>query len=428
MNIEPDFVTGDLARFELDARGGRGLARGVVRPRTTHDVREFLRWARSTRTRVVPQGANSGLVGASTPDDSGTMVVLSTELLTSLLVVDASQRSATVSAGVTLSRLNGAARSAGLFFPIDLGADPTLGGMVSTNTGGSRLVRYGDVRHNLLGLEVVVADDAVSVIRCGRGLDKDNTGLDLKQVFVGTGGALGIVTEVTVRLHPLPRTTSTALVALTDLAQAVQLFDRIAGPSLAAFEVIAANAMRHTLALTNERPPFDGGIPSVTALVELVDDDIADRLLTCIGTFEDFVIASPERCWAMRHRVTEALRAAGAVIAFDVSVRRAALGELVARTRALLPPGCELCEFGHLGDGGLHLNVVCPGGPLDPTELHKLRLGVFDLVESFGGSGSAEHGVGPRNRAYVDPFLAPELGEVHRLLKARFDPLGLLGR
>ena len=421
-------VEGDLTRFEADARGGSGVALAVFRPRTLADVRAVIRWAREIRARLVTQGANSGLVGASTPDATGTMAVLSTELLTARLDIDPLERTATVSAGVRLSTLNEAARPFGLFFPIDLGADPSLGGMVSTNTGGAKLVRYGDVRHNLLGLEVVLADEPVTVVQCGRGLAKDNTGLDLKQVFVGTGGTLGVVTEVTVRLHPLPRSSSSALVATSGIDAAVALFQAVNGPTLAAFEVVSANALRLTLDHLGERAPFADGLPRLTVLIEFADDDVVDRLAPHAASFDDFVVLPVERAWAIRHRVTEALRAAGAVVAFDVSVRRADVGELVERTRGLLPDGCELCEFGHLGDGGLHLNVVRFAGPLAEGELQALRVGVFGLVAELGGSASAEHGVGPRNREYVEPTVPESVHLVHRLLKARFDPLDLLGR
>lgn len=432
----------DVARYTVDARShGEGRALAVARPRDVDGVRAVLAWARRHGVRLVPQGANSGLVGASVPDDSGTMAVLSTERLTAVLDVDPLDRTARVSAGVRLSALNDAAAPFGLCLPIDLGADPSLGGMAATNTGGARLLRYGDVRHNTLALQVALADEAGSVLRLGRGLRKDNTGLDLKHAFIGTGGTLGVITEVTVHLHPVPRARAAAMVALADEGAAVALVGRLeaAMPELlAAFELISAEALRRTLAHSGLRAPF-ADVPPFTALVELVSSDpdapLVDALAGLLAECDllDARLGPPDDFWAIRHRITEANRAAGAVVAFDVSVRRPWYGVLRARTQALLDrlaPGAVLSDFGHVGDGGVHLNVLFPHGVPAPTpeQIVDLRTAVYDVVDALGGSFSAEHGVGPTNARWAARHTDPQVAATFAALKARFDPCGVLGR
>ena len=192
----------ELVRYEQGWRYGRGSALAAVRPSRTEDVARVLALALSRGIRVVPQGANTGLVGASTPDESGEMLVLSLERLSRLLDIDAVDRTVTAGGGVLLSQLDAALGEKGLMFPIDLGADPTVGGMVATNAGGTRLLRYGDVRQNLLGLEVVLADGTVLDLMTA--LRKNNTGLDAKQIFVGTSGVFGVVTRAVLRAWPRP--------------------------------------------------------------------------------------------------------------------------------------------------------------------------------------------------------------------------------
>ncbi|MFM7535243.1 MAG: FAD-binding oxidoreductase [Acidimicrobiales bacterium] len=442
--------TDGLDRYEYDARTGRGRALAVARPIDVDGVRAVLGWAYGHGVRVLAQGANSGLVGASVPDASGDMLVLSTERLGHPLVVDRSERTATVGAGVRLSALNGAAAPHGLCFPIDLGADPSLGGMVATNTGGARMVRYGDVRANLLGLVAVLPDAALTVVRCGRGLRKDNTGMDLAQLFVGTGGELGVVVEATVALHPVPRARAAAFVALDDLDAAVALCGAVqdATDLLAAFEVISAEAMRRTLRHTGTADPFGRDQPApVTALVEVVSNDaaadldavLAGVLAGVLGEVhahgpggrlaaggETAVLVPASRAWALRHRVTESLRASGTVTAFDVSVPRSRLGELRRRTvvvLAALDPDAVLCEFGHIGDGGVHLNVVTPTGrPLASAA----QEAIYEAVAELGGSFSAEHGLGPRNLAVASRHGLAGQSELLGALKAICDPAGVL--
>jgi FAD/FMN-containing dehydrogenase len=221
----------DRAAYETPARYAGGVAAAVARPASTEQVSQVVAYCVGHGLAFVPQGANTGLAEGSTPDPSGTQLVLSLDRLAAPLEIDAADRTATVGAGVRLSALNAALAPHGLFLPIDLGADPSLGGMAATNTGGARFLRYGDMRRHVLGLEVVVADAAGTVLTLSHGLRKDNAALALRQLFVGGCGALGIITKVTVEVHHRPRQTAAALLVPRD-AEAVL-------PLLLAFEAEA---------------------------------------------------------------------------------------------------------------------------------------------------------------------------------------------
>lgn len=440
----------DLAPYETGWRYGQGRAAALVRPRTSAEVARVLARAHALGLRVHAVGANTGLVGASNPDASGEQLVLSLERLTRTLEIDPIDRVARVSAGVTLSALNAAAEKHGLFFPIDLGADPQLGGMVVTNTGGARLLKYGDVRANLLGLEVVLAD-GTRVERLTR-LRKDNTGLDWKQLFVGTSGRFGIVTEVVVKLAPRPRQRAAALVAATHgeaLLACLAHLEQHGGDTLTAFEVLSQEALAATLKhAANVRAPFQGIAPPYTALVELSSTLAKERLdleallgellvefaETSTG-IEDMLVGPPEDFWAIRHQVSESLAKEGLVLALDLSVPRARMAEYARRARAELAathPFVRVCDFGHWGDGGTHFNLVWAKerGPADVAAFKReLQTRLYDLaVREFEGSHSAEHGLGPHNAHFTARYAAPAVAALSAALAAHFDPHGRFAR
>lgn len=443
-----------VRRYEVGARYGNGRARAVVRPVSSAEVSATIRYCYANDLRVVAQGANTGLVAASTPDPSGDQLVLSLERLQGLVSIDCSNRSAHVLAGTRLGTLNEALASHGLQFPIDLSADPTIGGMISTNTGGTRLIRYGDVRRNTLGLEVVLADRDATIISDLKGLRKDNSGIDLKQVFVGTGGALGIVTAAQLEVHYLPKQSSTALVVPADGAAIPLLLDRLEadlGEFLTAFEGMSQNAMelalRHNPRLRNPFAP--GPTPSYAILVELASTvgrgsglDLDERLVASLADYaeaarslvSDVRIGSASDLWMLRHSIGEGLKAAGAVIAFDISVPRSRLPELrqtLVAEIAQAYPFLQVCDFGHGGDGGDHFNIVWPHDAkiaYDPVEVTKLRELVYErVVRGFDGSFSAEHGIGPYNLQFYRSYTDPHKRQFAASLKALFDPKGLLG-
>ncbi|MCW3837656.1 FAD-binding oxidoreductase [Sphingomonas canadensis] len=433
------FAAPDLAGYDQDGRGPGGAALLVARPRSADEVAAVLRIAHAHGVAVVPQGARSGLAGAGLADGS---VVLSLERVAGPPRIDAENRTAEVDAGVPLSALNAAAAEHGLTFPIDLGADPTIGGMIAANTGGARFLRHGDVRRSLLALEVVLADGQGTQMRLGNPVWKDNSGLELKQLFASSAGALGVVTRATVALQPLPANSVCALVALAEPAEALALLlalERRAGTLLSAFEGISGTALDLALShVPRLKPPFAGGSPPYCALVELSAGDAipADLLMDILGEAitpmiedgraTDAVIDEGRSLWAVRHAIPEGLRTAGAVIACDIAVRRGDLMRFREEAAAAVSarwPELVIADFGHCGDGGLHFNMVWPRalGPIPAGLAEEVRRLVFAMVvDGYHGSFSAEHGIGPRNIDHYVRF-TPEpvralAGRVQRLI------------
>jgi FAD/FMN-containing dehydrogenase len=426
------------------APDGRALA--VVRPGDTEQVRAVVGWARRHRTPLVPQGANTGLVGASTPPPDGGCVVVSTDRLRRPPHIDADDRIAIVDAGVRLSELDAAAAQYGLHLPIDLGADPSIGGMVATNTGGSRMLAYGDMRRRVLGLRAVLADEACSVVDELTTLRKHNTGPSYTQLVIGAGGAFGVVTEVAVELEPLPRRRAVAWIAPRDgaaIVSALTALEHHHGRSLTAYEVMSAPALEAALALPGSVPaPFRGALGEHCVLVELSGgDEVDDELLVALdalqgaGLLDDAEVPPAGSAWALRHSITEGLSRRGTVLGFDVSVPRGRLPELVVTVREELlerVPTATLADFGHWGDGGVHCNVLLPfddpaaelGSP-QRAAIRELVLGT--VVDRFGGSFSAEHGVGPLNADWWRRCTSSATRARWRQLTGVVDPLGILG-
>jgi FAD/FMN-containing dehydrogenase len=440
----------DRARYEEPARGRRGTAAAVVRPATLEEVRAVVEWARTNQVRLLPQGANTGLVGASTPgvssNDGEPTVVLSLERLDAGLTVDAGDRVAVVAAGTRLSALNAAAARHDLHLPIDLSADPSLGGMVATNTGGSRVLRYGSLRRHVLGAEVVFADAAVSVVTHLDAVRKDSRGLELPQLLVGSGGALGVVTRVAVALTPVPEATATWWIEPRDEAAVPELLaaleqDPAHGELLSALELLSVGALEAAASHGGEGGgvPFAARRPPVVLLAEWSGPSTAidglERLFARLveaGLANDAVAVPPARSWALRHGVTDALRVRGVVLGHDVATPRRALMAFRADARAAvqaLVPRAEVSDFGHVGDGGLHCNVVFPHGIAPPTSAERaaIRGAIEAAVAAHGGTYSAEHGLGPLNAARWRATTPVVEQAVIAAIKRTVDPLGLLG-
>jgi FAD/FMN-containing dehydrogenase len=429
-------------------RGVRGDAAGVVLPADTDQVRQVVDWARRHGVRLVPQGANTGLVGASTPPPGSEAVVLSLGRLRSTPVIDPVDRTAVVDAGVRLSELNQAAAAHGLCLPIDLSADPTLGGMVATNTGGARMLRHGDLRRSLLGVRAVLADEHCSVVDELTTLRKHNVGPSIGQLLVGAGGAFGVVTAVAVELHPVAAERACAWIApssddaiLTVLAE----LESRCGDELSAFEVVSDTALDAACSLVSVpvRPFGAGPTPPHSVLVELEGAAGAgSRLVGALaavsdaGSIGDAVVVPTGAAWSVRHGITDGLAHLGSVMGFDVSVPRPMLPRLVAEVREAAGtalPRALVADFGHWGDGGVHCNLVFPdlaGMPAPPDEREQalardLVLGL--VVDRFGGSFSAEHGIGPSNAEWWRRGTSEGTRLALRALAAATDPLGILG-
>lgn len=434
----------DCARYNADGRGETGAALAVIRPRSTHEVSACVRIARSKNLQIVPQGGRSGLVEAGLANGQ---LVISLERLTERVDIDPVNRSATVSAGVLLSTVNNAAAQYGLCFPIDLGADPSIGGMVASNTGGARFLRYGDVRRNLLGLEVVLGDDEGTVVTLGKGLWKDNSALDLKQMIVSSAGSLGIVTAATLTLQHMPGNSITAMIALRSADFAIDLLmdlERQFGPLLSAYEGISPEVLelvRDSFERINV--PFPGLQLDYAVLVELSapfavpNEDLLNKLYDGLlphmagdGPVLDAVVDEGGGLWAVRHAIPEALSKRGRVIGCDVAMRRGELVKFRRRARAQIQdlwPNLMTADFGHIGDGGLHFNLV---GSKDAPSFDEIARDVRDLVynmvvNEFGGSFSAEHGIGPRNISYYHAHTPQILQAISGKIQQAFSPYGL---
>ena len=418
----------DMAPFLQGARGERGASPAVLLPDTVAQVVDCVQYCAQHRTSFVAQSGNTGLVGASVPDASGATVVLSLSRLRETFDLDLDNRSLRVSAGFRLSEINDRLSEHGLFFPIDLSSDPMIGGMIATNTGGGRFLRYGDVRRNVLGLQVVLNDG--TLLTLGSEARKNNTGPDWKQLHIGSSGWFGTITEAILNLEPLVTEQATALVVpTTDTAMLtlLQHLERRVGPLLSAFEFMSQASMRHAFshAPSLKNPFAQGRIPKTALLVELSrptkapwDKPLEDILQAVLAEawelpeepIADALFGRPQEIWSLRHALSEGVKAAGPLIAFDVGFTRPkviAFRVEMARKLASDFPMVEVCDFGHLGDGGLHFNLVKTDGPIDAAFERELRDYVVDhVVRGFQGSFSAEHGIGPKNLRYFEEHVA----------------------
>jgi FAD/FMN-containing dehydrogenase len=446
--LEPGVLLTDeelLVSYETDVLSRKGQAAFVARPRNTQEVREVLRWAYSYRVPLVVQGANTGPVLGSTPDGSGLQGVLSTRAMTETLEVDPDNATVKASAGVTLAALQEALLPHGLSFPIDLGANPTIGGMLAANTGGSRLVRYGDVRKRVLGLEVVLPNQEADVIDLMAALRKDNHGPDLKQLFISSAGLLGVVTTAVLDLAPLPQGKATAYLALEGETHALECLRRLRRESpewLSAFELLSGPALD---ALFRHKPsrlawPFPvGAPPRMAALVELSgsasDEELSSKLAqliaACVSAGEalDGWLGDPEAFWALRHLAIEAISKEGTLQPFDVSVEISRLPELCQRARAEVhraDPSAKCVDFGHFADGGVHLIVVRDQEPSE-QQASAVAEAVYGLVRSMGGAFSAEHNIGRENEKAWASFCSPAYLSLLAAIKKVCDPREILG-
>lgn len=426
----------DCAPFLEGARYGLGQTQAVLRPRTVEQAEAVLAVLQEYRAPFILQGANTGLVAAATPDGSGTQFVLSLDRLKESILIDPVERTATVAAGVRLSELNQAAAEHGLCFPIDLGADPSIGGMIATNTGGARLIKYGDVRTNLCSVEAWLPRNGSTLYSLGSALRKNNTGVELKHLLCGTGGAFGVILRATVRLHALPVQRATALVVPAFPGAIMQLLaalERDLPEFVASVEGMSQPAMQAVFQnIPTVRNPFaDGTVPSYALLVELVtglpqsklsldamlENWLAEMLESDLVT--DAIFGDQEMLWRIRHGISEALRHEGKVIAFDICLPRcnwSAFRDWGKTWLAEHYPYIRICDFGHVADGGMHYNLVMPKdglGALSAEEVTQLRTNVLDkVVREFSGSYSAEHGIGPYNRAYYVRYTPKEVREL----------------
>ncbi len=446
----------DLSPFEQDWRKRvRGRALAVVLPASTAQVAAVVRACVAAGVAVVPQGGNTGMVVGATPDASGTQVVLRTTRMHTVRAIDPGNLTVTVEAGCVLQTLQEACAQQGYLFPLSLGAEGscTIGGNLSTNAGGTQVVRYGNARELCLGLEVVTPQGEVWSNLTG--LRKDNTGYDLRHLLIGAEGTLGIITAATLKISPLPAVQLTAFVAVPSLEAAVQLLTlahRHLHAGLTGFEVMG----RFALGLVAKHFPQQR-IPLVDALDEssapycvVLENSDLESSTHARAAFEilleqaleqghalDAVVATSVQqaraLWHIRESIPLAQAQEGLNLKHDISLPISAIPGFVQATQAALQaahPGVRLVNYGHLGDGNLHFNVQAPEGADAESFLRDQEAPIAQLVYqqvcARGGSISAEHGIGSLKRDTLVHYKDPTMLATMRAIKSALDPLGLM--
>ena len=451
--VGPDGIltdAADIAPYLTDHRKlyqGRALA--VIVPRSVEEISRLLRVCNENRIGVVPHGGNTGYCGGATPDESGNQVVVSMRRMNRIRGVDALNYSLVAEAGCILADVQRAADEAERFFPLSLGSEGTcqIGGNLSTNAGGLSVLRYGMMRELVLGLEVVLADGRV--LSSLSALRKDNTGYDIKSLFLGAEGTLGIITAASVKLFPKIRSSATAFAAVPKVRAAVDLLARLreaSGDRISSFELIP----RIGVELTTQHIP--GVIDPLQqpyswyVLCELTSARAADPLDTIMeealgaaledGLVLDAALARSEReraaLWKLRETIPEAQRLDGASLKHDISVTITALPDFVERASRWVEdnvPDGRLVIYGHVGDGNLHFNLnQAPGSDRNIFLAREpaIKRALHDLVSEFGGSFSAEHGIGRLKVGELEHYAAPVEIDLMRAVKKALDPNGVL--
>ncbi len=440
----------DMAPFLTDWRGRfTGKARAVLRPANVSEVAQLVRACAEQRVPLVPQGGKTGLVLGSVPDGSGHEIVVSLTRLNRILGIDATNRTMLVQAGCVLQQIQEAAAAEGLLFPLSLAAEGscTIGGNLSTNAGGTAVLRYGNTRELCLGLEVVTAQG--EIWNGLRGLRKDNTGYDLRDLFIGAEGTLGIITAAVVKLYPMPRASITALVALGSPRHALELLTLMqdhCGASLTAYELMSDFCLRLVGQHFPQLPrPFQAAHRQYVLLevssaesehhaIALLESAIADAIER--GLADDAAVATSVAqslgLWQIREHIPLAQAATGKNIKHDISLPISRIADFIDKTDAQLLsayPGCQVVCFGHLGDGNLHYNVAPAMGESHDSFLANqpaINRIVHDNAHAFGGSISAEHGIGALKRGELSRYKSPVELNMMRAIKAALDPLGIM--
>lgn len=453
--LGPRGFTTDADRMDAwltDWRGrytGRALA--LASPASTAEVSALVRLCAAHCIPIVPQGGNSGMAGGATPDTTGTALVLSLRRMNAIRTLDAESGTVLCEAGVILQHLHDAAEAAGMRFPLTLGGkgSATIGGLISTNAGGTQVLRHGTMRAQVLGLEAVLATG--EVLDTLTPLKKDNRGFDLKQLLIGSEGTLGIVTAATLRLLPAPIGRATAWVGFGGIVEARSLLrqvERHLGDALEGFEVVPAHCLDSVLAhQPTARAPlaeshqWNALIECVSAssdsaiLRESLETALADALED--GLIADAVIAAndtqAEDFWNLRDSISAAERALGPAMQHDISVPVEAMPEFILAASPAIEaafPGTRAVAFGHLGDGNVHFHILAPEGAVrgvwEEADGKAVSAAVYDLVTEWGGSISAEHGIGQMKVDELARLHDPVAFALMRRVKAALDPDNLL--
>ena len=442
---------GDLEAYELDwRRRERGKSLAVVRPGSTEEVAAVVKACVAAKVSMVPQGGNTGMVVGSTPDASGTQVLLSLQRMNRVRKLDAGNLTITVDAGCVLQNIQDACEKDGFLFPLSLASEGscTIGGNLGTNAGGTQVVRYGNTRELCLGLEVVTAQG--EIWNGLTGLRKDNTGYDLRHLFIGSEGTLGVITAATMKLYPMPVSQLTAFAAVPSMEAAVELLGlahRFLSSGLTGFEVMGQFSLslvaKH---FPQQRVPFWQESPWCVVL-ENSDNESETHARECLerlleaameqGCVSDAVVAESmaqaKALWHIRESIPLAQAQEGLNIKHDISIGVSRIPEFVRLTDAALLqafPGARLVCYGHLGDGNLHYNVQAPDNDDAARFLNEeeapINALVFDFVDQFNGSISAEHGIGSLKVEKLEHHKSPVALGLMRTIKQALDPHNLM--
>jgi len=434
----------DVAPFVADWRGRyHGAAQCVVRPGTTAEVAAVVKACAEAGAPMVPQGGNTSLCGAATPDKAGSSVVISLSRLNRVIAVDRENSTISVEAGCTLAAIQEAAHTVDRLFPLALASEGTcqIGGNLSTNAGGVQVLRYGNARDLTLGIEVVLANG--DIWNGMRGLRKDNTGYDLKQLFIGAEGTLGIITGAVLKLFPLPKMQTTCWLNVASPTAAVDLLNSAKGTfdaQLTAFELVSEISLGLVIRNIPDTVRPTGKAPwYVLAEFSVADPAIlegwlAERLAS--ADVSDGVVAQSEtqakKLWALRESISRAQKIEGISIKHDISVPVSSIPKFLSMADAALAsvfPGVRVVAFGHLGDGNLHYNLSQPESQENAAFIAAQpavnRL-VHDTVNALNGSISAEHGIGQLKREEILRYKSPVEMALMRSLKEALDPRGLM--
>ena len=442
--------SGDMAPYLTDWRAlYLGSAIAVVRPASTAEVAAVVQLCAETKTPIVPQGGNTGMCGAATPDATGNAVVIALGRMNKIVEVNALNNTMTVEAGCILANIQQAAAGVDRVFPLSLGAEGScvIGGNLSTNAGGINVLRYGNTRDLVLGLEAVLPDGRVW--NGLRGLRKDNTGYDLKHLFIGAEGTLGIITQAVLKLFPRPHGNVTALAGVTDPAAAVALLALLrehCGDGINAFELISRNCIEMVVRrIPGTRDPLPAPYPwyVLTELTSARDDGrlretVEQALASGIerSLASDVVIAETagqaKALWRMRDSIPDAAKDEGLVYRHDIAIAVNEIPRFIDIASAALEkafPTVHLICFGHLGDGNLHFNCLIPGRSRSDaaaramTDVNRI---VHDIVQEFSGSISAEHGIGQAKRGELAHYKSATELDLMRIVKKALDPHSLM--
>ena len=447
-STDPD----DLSPWLTDWRGRyTGKAAALLSPATTEEVSAIVKIAGRHNVGLVPQGGNSGMVAGATPDDSGTQMLLSLRRMNHIISMDQNAGTATVEAGVILQNLHDAVAAIDMRFPLTLGGkgSATVGGLISTNAGGTQVLRHGTMRALVAGIEAVLPDG--SIYDGLAHLKKDNRGYDLKHLLIGAEGTIGIVTKAVLEIVPalIDRSVVWAGVNSPEAAYALLLFmQRKSGAALEGYEILPECALANVLThIDGTRRPLDRP-HAWHVLIELVQDDVAqsapNELATTLisdalelGLLDDAVLsaseAQAEAFWKIRDSIAEAERAEGPALQHDISVPVADMARFISHESPLIEarfPGTQIVAFGHMGDGNIHYHVKAPKGSdaqwwySDSTAA--ISGDVYDRVTAYNGSISAEHGIGKLKIAELARLSDPARLSALRAVKAAFDPSGIM--